>query len=84
MISVCPRTKVSMLGELIPQRFKDTLEQNQLIASCCRHPENHEIEGFKTSEQELAPDVYVFYCSCGRRHRRLMAVGGIRPVWDVR
>lgn len=84
MIIACPRVKVSVLGSLIPIRFFETLEQNQLIASCCRHPENHEIEALKSSESERAPDIYVFHCTCGRKHRRFMCGDGIRPMWELR
>jgi hypothetical protein len=84
MILHSPRIKVATLGELIPQRFRDTLEQNQLIAHCCRHPENHEIEAFRSKEEERAPDIYVFHCTCGKRHIRLVGGGGIRPMWEVR
>jgi hypothetical protein len=84
MIPTCPRTKVATLGNLIPARFREDLEQNQLIASCCRHPENHDIEAFKTSEKEAAPDIYILYCTCGRKHRRCMGGGGERPFWEVR
>jgi hypothetical protein len=74
-----------MLGELIPPRFREVLEQNQLLELCCRHTEEHEIEAFKSREDEPAPDIYILYCSeCGRRHRRLMCGEGIRPVWQVR
>lgn len=53
----------------IKQKWIDRLEQNQLISSCCRHPENHEIEAFKSHPDEPAPDIYIFYCTCGRKHR---------------
>ena len=84
MIPACARTKVSILGDLIPVNWREALEQNQLIAHCCRHPEEHDIEAFKTSEKEVAPDIYIFHCTCGRRHRYLMCDGGVRPVWEVR
>jgi hypothetical protein len=69
---------------LIPTRFIEALEHNQQIASCCRHPENHEVEAFKSHPDEKAPDIYVFHCTCGRKHRRF-CVGGddMRPVWEV-
>lgn len=84
MIPNCPRVKLAVLGDLIPSRFRETLEQNQLIASCCRHPENHDIEAFRSSEKEAAPDIYILYCTCGRKHRRLMCGNGVRPVWEMR
>jgi len=56
-----------------------------MIASCCRHPENHEIEAFKSRAEEKAPDVYVFHCNgCGRQHRRFCLGGGDeRPFWEI-
>lgn len=84
MIPACPRVKLTVLGKLIPDRFREGLEQNQLLASCCRHPENHDIEAFRSKESEAAPDVYILYCPCGRKHIRWMCADGIRPVWEVR
>lgn len=90
----CPRYPVAKLGHLIPATFLEALEHNQRIASCCRHPENHEVEAFYSSEADRAkgvPDIYVFHCTCGRKHSRF-CVGGsdparpetLRPFWDVR
>lgn len=84
----CPRVKVADLPEgFIPTRFIEALEHNQMIASCCRHPENHEIEAHKSHPEELAPDIYIFICTCGRMHRRFMlgnlAFGDKRPVWKA-
>jgi hypothetical protein len=85
-IAACPRRPVAKLPPgLIPSKFFETLEQNQQIASCCRHPEHHEIEALRSSADEPLPDIYVFHCSCGRQHRRFMIGGGDeRPFWDVR
>ena len=81
----CPRYPVAKLGTLIPTRYLETLEHNQKIASCCRHPENHDIEAFRSHPDETAPDIYIFHCTCGRRHRRFCAgAGDIRPQWEVR
>lgn len=81
----CPRVKVSDLPEgFIPLKYIEALEHNQQIASCCRHPENHEIEARKSHPDEHAPDIYIFTCSCGRQHRRF-CVGEMdeRPMWDA-
>jgi hypothetical protein len=85
-VQACPRIPVAKLPPgLIPLKFIEALEQNQQIASCCRHPENHEIEALKSNETETAPDIYIFHCTCGRKHRRFMCGGGdIRPIWEVR
>lgn len=84
-VSACPRVKVADLPEgFLKQNHIDALEQNQKIASCCRHPENHEVEARKSHPDEVAPDIYVFHCSCGRKHR-FFCVGKTdeRPMWDA-
>lgn len=83
-VLACPRVKVADLpvGHL-KQKHIDHLEQNQQIASCCRHPENHEVEAFKSHPDEPAPDLYVFHCTCGKKHR-FFCVGMTddhRPTW---
>jgi len=85
-VQTCPRVKVADLPEgHLKQKHIDHLEQNQLIASCCRHPENHEVEARKSHPDEPAPDIYVFHCICGRKHR-FFCVGRTdphRPVWSA-
>jgi hypothetical protein len=69
----------------VPERYFTALERNQKIASCCRHPEAHDIEAFKSHPDEQAPDIYIFHCQCGRQHRRFcVGQGDPRPVWHVR
>jgi hypothetical protein len=64
-----PRRKVADFPPgKIKTKWIEQQEQNQLIASCCRHPENHEIEAMKSHPDEPAPDIYIFHCTCGRRH----------------
>jgi len=82
-VLACGRVKVADLGNHLPVQYLEALEQNQQIASCCRHPENHEIEAFKSHPEEESPDIYIFHCSCGRKHRRF-CVGETyegRPFW---
>lgn len=69
---------------MVPQHYLEALEQNQQIAHCCRHPENHHLVSFKSHPRE-APDIFVFICTCGRRHVRF-CIGGndVRPVWEIR
>lgn len=84
-ILACPRVKVADLPEgHLKQNHIDHLEQNQLIASCCRHPENHEVEAHKSHPDEQAPDIYIFTCTCGKQHR-FLCVGKTdhRPVWNA-
>lgn len=84
-VEACPRYPVAKLLRLIPQEYREALEQNQKISSCCRHPENHDIAAFKSRPEEPEPDIYIFYCTCGRQHRRFCVGGGdIRPSWHVR
>lgn len=100
-IVACVRVKVPECPARLPTKWIEDLEQNQQIASCCRHPENHEIEAFYSSEdwkngpdgQSNPPDIYIFYCTCGRKHRRFCTGGSTapdgrvthaRPFWDIR
>jgi hypothetical protein len=79
----CPPRKVSDFPEgFLKQRHIEALEQNQKIASCCRHPENHTVEGYKSHPDEPCTDIYEFICTCGRRHR-FFCVGleDVRPEW---
>lgn len=81
-VIACARVKVSELPDgHLPQHFIEALEHNQQIASCCRHPENHEVEALKSHPDEVAPDIYVFHCTCGRKHRRMCVGNGDRPFW---
>jgi len=82
-VVACKRVKVADLPEgFLPQRYLEALEHNQQIASCCRHPENHEIEALKSHPDEALPDIYILHCGCGRKHRRF-CVGATdsRPFW---
>lgn len=87
-ILACPKVKTATVWPLLPVKYIEALEHNQKIASCCRHPENHDIEAWYSSEADAAkgvPDIYIFHCTCGRQHRRFCVGGGDeRPVWDVR
>lgn len=79
-----PRRKVADFPEgFLPVKFIEALEQNQLLNSCCRHPENHEIEARKSHPDEQAADIYVFHCACGRKHTRFcVGLGDPRPEWQ--
>lgn len=84
----CPRSPVKDWLSILPPRYTEGLEQNQKVGACCRHPENHEIEAwYANAEQEAKrePDIYIFHCTCGRKHRRL-CVGAVdtRPFWEIR
>jgi hypothetical protein len=90
----CKRIPARKVWSLIPPRFYErSLEQNQQVASCCRHPENHEISAWYSSAEDEAkgiPDIYVFHCECGRAHRTFCVGGsnretgeGLRPFWKV-
>lgn len=85
-IPFCPRVKMADLPpNFIPRRlYERNLEQNQLIASCCRHPENHEISAEKSHPDEPVPDRYNFHCQCGRTHRVFcVGTGDERPMWKA-
>jgi hypothetical protein len=71
----------------LPLKYVEMLEQNQQLASCCRHPENHDIEAWYSSEGDYRnriPDIYILHCRCGRRHVRFCVGGGERPAWECR
>ena len=80
---VSPRCKVSEFHPgFLKQNHIDALEQNQKISSCCRHPENHEVEALKSHPEEPVPDIYIFHCTCGRKHRFFcVGTGDTRPEW---
>lgn len=84
----CPPHPVAKLGHLIPPKYIEALEQNQLIASCCRHPENHTLEAWYSSDADRdrgVPDIYKFKCTCGRTHVRFcVGNGDERPFWEVK
>lgn len=84
-VPACPRVRVADLPEgHLKQNHIEGLEQNQLIASCCRHPENHEVEALKSHPDEPAPDIYIFHCTCKRRHRFFcIGMADKRPVWNA-
>jgi hypothetical protein len=84
-IQVCPKVRVADLPEgFLKQSHIDRLEHNQKIASCCRHPENHEVEALKSHPEEKAPDIYVFHCTCGRKHRFFcVGMDDQRPTWSA-
>jgi hypothetical protein len=86
-VEACPKRKVSDFPQgWLPSKFFEAMEHNQQLRSCCRHPENHEIEARKSHPEEQAPDIYIFHCTCGRKHRRFF-VGATdrpegRPYWE--
>jgi hypothetical protein len=84
----CARIKVAALGNLLPTKYLEKLEQDQQIAHCCRHPENHDIEAWFSNPKDAAagtPDIYIFHCTCGRKHTRFcVGTGDIRPFWESR
>lgn len=83
-VQACPRRKVSEFpAGFLKQKHIERLEHDQTIRSCCRHPENHEIEAFKSHPDEPCPDIYIFHCGCGRKHR-FFCVGrtDTRPAWE--
>lgn len=84
-VPACPKVKVSDLPEKhLKQNHIERLEHDQTLASCCRHPENHEVEARKTHPDEQAPDIYIFHCTCGKQHRFMCAgATDVRPVWEA-
>ncbi len=87
-IIACERVPVRSVKHLVPDHYRETLEHNQKLASCCRDTDNHAIEAWYSSERDARkgiPDIYILHCSCGRQHRRFCVGGGdVRPFWDRR
>ena len=84
-VAACPRVRVADLPEgFLKRNHIEALEQNQMIASCCRHPEHHDVEARKSHTLEPVPDTYIFFCTCGRKHI-FFCVGETdkRPMWDA-
>lgn len=83
-IKVLKTVPVKLVENSLKTKWFETLEQNQKIASCCRHPENHSIEGWKSNPTEPAPDVYIFTCDCCGNQHHFFCAGEIdvRPVWN--
>lgn len=80
----CPRVPVaSFPAGFLKARHIEAMEYNQKLASCCRHPENHEVEGRKSHPAEPRTDIYIFHCTCGRRHVMFcVGLGDTRPEWS--
>jgi hypothetical protein len=80
----CPRRKVSDFPDgFLKLKWIERLEQDQKLSSCCRHPERHEVEALKSHPEEPCADIYIFHCTCGRKHR-FFCVGMTddqRPEW---
>ena len=89
-VIACRRVPVQDVRSLIPidHPYREALEHNQQLASCCRNTESHEIEALYSSEADAEkgiPDIYIFHCTCGRLHRRFCVGGGEpRPFWERR
>lgn len=84
----CERVSVRSVKHLVPDHYRETLEHNQKLASCCRNTENHDVEAWYSSAKDARkgiPDIYILHCTCGRQHRRFCVGGGdVRPVWEKR
>jgi hypothetical protein len=66
-VLACPRVKVADLPEdHLKKNHIEHLEQNQKIASCCRHPENHEVEAHKSHPTSPGQTNTRFIASAGR------------------
>lgn len=68
-VLTCPRRPVaSFKPGYIPWQIMEPMEHDQKLSSCCRHPENHDIEAWKSNPNVKGPDQYIFTCACGKRH----------------
>lgn len=87
-IPFCPKVKVAEFPEgFIPVKWMDGLRRmHNQISPCCSKPENHEIEGRKSHPDEDVPDIYIFHCTCGKKHVRWLlgtTDDVARPVWQA-
>jgi hypothetical protein len=93
----CPRVPVKNVIGILPAKYITSLETNEGLALCCRAPRDHDIEAFYSSDADRdrgVPDIYVFHCGCGRKHRRFCVGGSAgsgpnaplerRPFWEIR
>jgi len=86
LVDACPRVRVADLPPgFLKKKWFEHLEQNQQIASCCRHPENHFIEAKRSHPEEPAPDIYQFFCDrCNKKHTFVcMGLEDTLPIWKV-
>jgi hypothetical protein len=68
-VQACPRRPVASFAPgFIPWQMFEPMEHNQKIRSCCRHPENHDVEAYKSNPGLKGPDQFVFICKCGKKH----------------
>lgn len=63
---------------MIPAKFLWAIIGNKKLEDCCRQPENLTLELRKTQDlpEITYPDLYVFGCECGRKHRRMLCDPG--------
>lgn len=61
--------------DMLPARYVDTLRNNENARPCCRQVETNMLERYKTSPDLPGPDLLVFVCECGARHKRFAAAG---------
>lgn len=64
---------------MIPAKFLWAVIGNEKLEPCCRKPENLTLELRKTQDlpEITFPDLYVFGCECGRKHRRMLCNPGV-------
>jgi len=64
--------------DMIPAKYLWAILGNEKLNKCCRKPENLTLELRKTQDlpEITFPDLYVFGCACGRKHRRFLASPG--------
>jgi len=92
-VLACKRWPLKKLQHVVsPRLYERNLEHNQQVQSCCRHPENHDIEAWYSSEEQAAtgiPDIYKIICTAvhedsirpnGERWHQIFCVGGSDPA----
>lgn len=84
---ICPEVKAEGGPAKIPDKWWDTFTnpiRHNLLEECCRRKDTKTITAFRSNRRQYAPDVYIFKCTCGRKHPIFCVGGGdTRPVWEV-
>ncbi|MCC7304762.1 MAG: hypothetical protein IT558_00725 [Alphaproteobacteria bacterium] len=76
VVIVPQRSLLECLRE-IPAHYLYAITNNQKLNECCREVENLSLEIRKTQDIPMdEPDLYVFQCACGRKHRRMLVESG--------
>lgn len=84
-IVVCPPVPAERVD--FPKHWLEVFtdpKRGNLLDECCRRIDNKVLEGRKSNSRQMAPDIYNFYCECGRKHSRFcVGASGVNPKTGV-